>query len=154
MVRQLAKWLRWDVYRMSKPRDYMFLCPIRYHLIHSCAHPMRFGLWHAKPYFHVCAKKISFNILVDFANASRRIDFCRSDESLLCSMNLEINQSLNWHFPTKKKFRFFSQCEKSLAEVQKISTCDVATHAWLKIRSLSRLISSFLAPFLPSNKCV
>lgn len=48
MVRQLAKWLRRDVYRMSKPRDYMFLCPIRYHLIHSCAHPMRFGLWHAK----------------------------------------------------------------------------------------------------------
>lgn len=130
----------------------------------SLPHPISFdsfvcsshAIWakHAKHYFHVCAKKISFNILVDFANASRRIDFCRSDESLLCSMNLEINQSLNWHFPTKKKFRFFSQCEKSLAEVQKISTCDVATHAWLKIRSLSRLISSFLAPFLPSNKCV
>lgn len=66
MVRQLAKWLRCDVYRMSKARDYMLLCPIRCHLIHSCAHPMRFELKHAKNYVDVYEQEPKFNILVEF----------------------------------------------------------------------------------------
>lgn len=37
-------------------------------------------------------------------------------------MNLEINQSLKLTFSSQ--ISFFSQCQKSLAEVQKISTCD------------------------------